>query len=659
MDLFNNSAYSNHIYMTTDDGGLVSFNPQDSSWNSVNSVSGLPSNETKDLFIKGDSVFVLSKGGITILNKDLTLIDFQDFNPIFFGDIDPYCIRLDRNKVILGGEKGVKWFDLNHFGNLIRRVDSVVYNFQVFEILSLDTYYLLGTSRGVFKADSNFEDTTMIDSSGETYSVFVSGNSIWAGGSWGCKEITADTAIFSEGTVRNISNIGGDIYIGTSVGLYEYEGNWHSWHRMYGGDVRGFARVSPLDPIVLVVRGNGIGFVGSSDYIYPPGLASNLVTDLVQTPDGKIYVSHKDTKKLSVFDGNRWGILNRGNSWGFSGGYLFNMESDSEGRIYFGLWYWQQDPILFCWDTQNNAMPQPIDLPIPGTTITGMLVDSNDDLWLGLMRTSEYGGGNWVLKMHRVNEDSLEWTTYSNPEIIWKRTFAEGSEGMYCGNSPSMGGAGIHILHDDGTIEKVIGNLGSSTTSMTADLEGNIWAGLEDKLVYISGENVEKVYPSGRFDGLAVDFQGGIWCYNSGSGLSYLSPEGSSLPQELENLPVFILEDIISPLHFADNNNLFVGTYAGLYEFDLDFNYPDSGKINIYPNPFNCENHHRLNFSARDLGGKNIFIYDIIGDIKGEYEVPPEKNAFSIDIDLSSGLYLYFVTSEGRIIHKGKFVVVR
>jgi len=655
MDLFNNSVYSNHIYMTTDDGGLVSFNPQDSSWNSVNSASGLPSNETKDLFLWGDSIFVLSKGGISIFDEDITLISFQDFNPIFFTDTDPYCIRLNRSKVILGGEGGIQWFDLNYFGNL-GRVEQIEYNFQVFEILSLDTCYLLGTNRGVFKSDSNFKDTTMIDSSGETYSVFVSGSSIWAGGSWGCKEISSDTAVFSGDTVWTIGEIDEDIYIGTRRGLYRYE---NGWQRIHGGDVRGFARISPLDLIVSVVRRNGLKFEGSSDYIYSPGIASNLVTDLVQTPDGKIYVSHKNSRSLSVFDGVRWEILNRGNPWGLSGGYLFNIESDSEGRIYLGLWYWEQVPILYCWDTQNDTMPRPIDLPIPSTTVTGMLVDSNGDLWLGLMNA--LNSNNWVLKMHRVGEDSLEWTTYSNPEIVWKRVFAEGSEGVYCGNSPSIGGAGIHILREN-TVEKIIGNLGSSTISMCSDLEGNIWAGLEDRLVYISGRNVERVYPSSRFEGLTVDFQGGIWCYNSESGLSYLKPEGSSLPEELENLPVCILEDVISPLHFTDNNNLFVGTYAGLYEFDLDFNYPDSGKINVYPNPFNCERHHRLNFSARDLGGKNIFIYDIIGDIKGEYEVPPEKEVFWIErdhLDLTSGLYMYFIVDEGRIIHKGKFVVVR
>ena len=658
MDLFNNSKYSDYLYITTDNGGLVSFNPEDSSWNWVNYFSGLPGNKAKDIFILGDSIFVLSEGGITLLSRELTRINSQDFNPIFFSDTDPNCILLDKNKVILGGESGIQTFDLDRFGNL-NRVEERNYDFEIFEIFPLDTSYLFGTSRGVFRADSNFLDPVLIDSSEEVYSVFVSGNSVWSGGSWGCKEITGDSAIFSEDTVWTIGRIDGDVYIGSKTGLYRYE---EGWQRVHGGDVRGFVKLMPQNRIVSVVRGNGLFFESSDNYIIPPGLASNIITDLTQTPDGKIYVSHKNTRKLSVFDGSRWEVINRRNSWGLPGGSLFNMESDSEGRLYLGFWYWRDDPVLFCWDTQNDTMPRPIELPVSSaTTVTGMLVDSNDDLWVGLYRTSDYGLGNWVLKMHRLNEDSLEWTIYQNPEIIWKRVFAEGSSGVYCGNSPTDGGVGIHIMHDNGMFEEVTGNLGSSTISMCSDLRGNIWAGLEDKLVYITGNSVERTEMPNRFEGLTVDFLGGLWCYSTLEGLSYLNPEGDweSLPQELLDIPSFSIEDVIYPLHFTGDRNLYVCTYNGLYEFDLDFDVSVPVKVKVYPNPFNYEDHDSLFFSADDLGGKNLLIYDIIGNIKGEYEIPLGKSIFSIDIDLSSGLYLFFVTDEGDVIYKGKFAVVR
>jgi len=666
MNLFNNAVYSDKLYMTTENGGLVSFDPEDSSWDWVNSFSGLPSNNAKDLFLRGDSIFVLSKGGLTILDKEFNSISFQNFNPFFFeSDTSPCCIHLYNNRLILGGESGIQWFNLNDFGRLTRVVDNENYGFQVFEILPLDTCYLLGTSKGVYKVDSNFQDTTMIDNSGETYSLFVDGASIWAGGSWGCKEIAGDTAFFSEDTVWNIRKINEEIYIGSKIGLYRYEGDWH---RIHGGDVRGFARISPGNSIISAVRNNGVRFMGSSGYIFSPGLISNLVTDLVQTPDGNIYVSYKHSRRISMFDGVEWKFFNRGNRWDLSGGYLFNMESDSEGRIYFGLWYWQPEPILFCWDTQNDTMPRAIELPVSSNTVTGLLVDENDDLWIGLL----LGEGSCVLRMHRLNEGSFQWTTYSGQGISWKRVFAEGEEGIYCGNSPSIGGAGIHILKENKVVEKVVGNLGSSTTSMTADLQGNIWAGLETGLAYIVGNNVGEIYTSSnsdlisdKVDGLTVDFQGGIWCYNSQNGLSYLNPERNweSLPQELKQIQSFILADVISPLHFTVNKNLFVCTYNGLYEFDINFSHIDSGEVNVYPNPFNYERHARLNFSARELGGKNILIYNVIGDLEGEYVVPSEVEEFSLDfpedIDLSSGLYMYFITENRSVIYKGKFVVVR
>ena len=670
INLFNNVEYSNKLYMTTENGGLVSFYPEDSSWDWVNSFFGLPSNNTKDLFLKGDSIFVLSKGGITILDEELNSISSQNFNSLFFtADTSPCCICLYKNNVILGGGNGVQWFNLNSFGHLSRVVDNENYGFQIFEILPLDTCYLLGTSRGVYKVDSNFQDTLLIDNSGETYSLFVDGTSIWAGGSWGCKEITADTAFFSDDTVWTIRKINEEIYIGSRIGFYRYEAGWQ---RIHGGDIRGFARISPGNNIITAVRNNGVRFEGSSDYIFSPGLISNLVTDLVQTPDGNIYVSYKYSRRISMFDGIEWKSFNRGNIWNFSGGYLFNMECDSEGRIYFGLWYWIEAPIapiLFCWDTRNDTMPGSIELPVASNTITGMLVDENDDLWIGLLLKN---GGSCVLKMHRLGEDSFEWTTYSGEGISWKRVFAEGREGVYCGNSPTDGGAGIHILKENGEVERVVGNLGSSTISMTADLQGNIWAGLETGLAYIVDDNVEEIYTSSnsdlvsdKVDGLTVDFQGGIWCYNSQNGLSYFNPERNweSLPEEMKQIKPFILDDVICPLHFTAEENLFVCTYNGLYEFDINFSNTDSGEVNVYPNPFNYERHTRLNFSANELGGKNILIYDLIGDLKGEYFVPSEQEEFSLDfpedIDLSSGLYMYFITEEGDVIYKGKFVIVR
>ncbi|MEO0293948.1 MAG: T9SS type A sorting domain-containing protein [candidate division WOR-3 bacterium] len=657
--LFNNSAYSDYIYITTDEGGILSFNPEDSSWATINSISGLPSNKTKEIFIRGDSVFVLLNGGIVILNKRLERINFQEINSLFFSDTSIYTIKINKDKVLLGSSRGIQWFNLKDFGALSKKVENKDYGFKVFEILPLDTCFLVGTNRGVYKISSNLNDTLLIKPLGETYSILVSHLGIWAGGSWGCKEILSDTGSFSEYTVRDIKEIDEKIYIGTNGGLYKWSGN--IWEKIYGGDIRGFYKVS--DSLALVVRGEGILFEGTSNFIYPPGISSNLVTDLTQTPDGKIYVVHKFSRSISVFDGKKWKIVNRRNNWNLPGGYLFNIESDSKGRIYLGLWYWfEKDdtshiPVIFCWEPNKDTMPYPILPPLYGRTISGMLIDKNDNLWIGIIRKD----GSYVLRMQRTNENSFDWRIYQDPEVKWKRVFAEGIEGIYCGNSPTDGGAGIHILKEDGRCIKIRGNLGSSTTSMTSDLIGNIWAGLENGLVYIVGESIERSYSTGKIDGLATDYKKGVWCYNSTTGLSYLSPNGSweSLPSELKNLEPFDLKDVISPLHILERNKLFICTYKGLYEFELNLNEKDLYKVDVYPNPFNASINEELHFSARNLGGKEILIYDLTGNKKGSYKVPQGENDFSIIIDLPSGLYIYLVVTNGEVIGRGKFVVVR
>ena len=295
-----------------------------------------------------------------------------------------------------------------------------------------------------------------------------------------------------------------------------------------------------------------------------------------------------------------------------------------------------------------------------------MLVDSNDDLWIGAFTDPIE---DWILRMHRVEgeEDSLEWTIYTDPSFKWVRVFAEGIDAIYGGNSPTSGWAGIHIIYPDGSVSNVKGGLGSSTLSMASDIKGDIWAGLENSLVYISGdEKIEDFNTSNsgllsdNVDGITFDFQGGMWCYHSGEGLSYRDPEDNWF--SYRGFSSVDADDITYPLHFTFDHHLFVGTYEGLYELDIDFNIPrDSLEYpgtNVYPNPFNANEHNYLYFSSGVLDGKTIYIYDVYGKLKEEYRVTGDYLRIE-NVDLTSGLYFYIVKGEEGVLDKGRFVVVR
>jgi hypothetical protein len=662
-DQFTSLEYSDYLYITTDEGGLLSFEPEGNAWKNITIVSGLFSNTTKDISVRNGTIWTLTPGGITLFNRELESINLLEFNPLFFNDTNPNTIVLDSARVILGGETGLQWFQVSDFDDL-SRVDKMDYDFVVFHILPLDTCYLLGTSKGIYKT-YNFTntDTVKIENLNNTYTFSVIGSSIWAGGSWGCKDITADSANFSLHTVWQIAEIDTIVYIATSGGLYKYEGGWVS---LSSGDVRGVCMTDHYDSPVFIVRGEGIAIVDSIDFIRPPGLASNKVCDLTQTPDGTIFISHRDTRRITKFDGEDWEILNRNNEWGIQGGILYNIESDLKGMIYFGSWYWLQVPILFRWNPNEDSLPEPIQLPVTARTIAGMLVDSNDDLWIGAFTDPIE---DWILRMHRVEgeEDSLEWTIYTDPSFKWVRVFAEGIDAIYGGNSPTSGGAGIHIIYPDGSVSNVTGGLGSSTLSMASDIKGDIWAGLENSLVYISGdEKIEDFNTSNsgllsdNVDGITFDFQGGMWCYHSGEGLSYRDPEDNWF--SYRGFSSVDADDITYPLHFTFDHHLFVGTYEGLYELDIDFNIPrDSLEYpgtNVYPNPFNANEHNYLYFSSGVLDGKTIYIYDVYGKLKEEYRVTGDYLRIE-NVDLTSGLYFYIVKGEEGVLDKGRFVVVR
>lgn len=658
-DRFKSLEFSELLYITTDGGGLLSFSPVDSLWKNRTTFSGLFSNNTRDIYIRDDSIWVLSPGGITIYDSALTAINTIDFNPLFFNDTAPNTIVLKDSILILGGETGLQWFKIRDIDN-ITRVDHIEYNFSVFTIFPQDTCYLLGTSNGVYWT-TDFSDTLLIESQSNTYTLNLIDNSIWAGGSWGCKNITDDTAFFSGYTVWQILKIDEKVHIATTGGLYEYNG---IWERIANGDVRGVCKVEDYDSPLFVVRGEGLKTLTSSDYLRAPGLASNKICDLTQTPDGKIYLTHRDTRRISTFNGEKWEVLNRNNEFGFPGGIIFNIESDSKGIIYFGLWYWADAPIIYQWNPEVDSIPQPIELPVNAQTVGGMMVGRNDDLWIGAFLSLS----DWILNMHRVevDEDSLEWTVYSAPSIKWVKVFAEGKEMVYGGNSPTVGGAGIHIFCTDGSVDEVVGGLGSSTLSMSTDIEGDVWAGLEDRLVHISGKEVKEIFHTGnsgllsnKMDGLAFDFQGGMWCYHSGEGLSYRSPTGNWTT--FQGFSYAEEDDGTYPLHFSRDHRLFICTYEGLYEINVDFNIPQStdgyAGTNVYPNPFNAVQNKYLYFSSEDLAGKRIYIYDIYGRLKDEFYV--SEDYLRMEVDLPSGLYFYVVKGEGGVVDKGRFVIVR
>ncbi len=202
---------------------------------------------------------------------------------------------------------------------------------------------------------------------------------------------------------------------------------------------------------------------------------------------------------------------------------------------------------------------------------------------------------------------------------------------------------------------------------MASDQNVNIWAGLENSLVRISGNEVDTVYYSrnsgllsDKVDGISFDFQGGMWCYHSGDGLSYRNPEGNWT--SFRGFSYVNGDDITYPLYFSLDHHLFVGTYEGLYEIDIDFNIPSDSLrypgTNVYPNPFNANENNSLYFSSSNLDGKKIYIYDIYGRLKGEYD--GRGVYLRIDeVDLPSGLYFFVVKGEEGVVDKGRFAVVR
>lgn len=79
--------------------------------------------------------------------------------------------------------------------------------------------------------------------------------------------------------------------------------------------------------------------------------------------------------------------------------------------------------------------------------------------------------------------------------------------------------------------------------------------------------------------------------------------------------------------------------------------------VSVFPNPSNGQvtikyfipQNNKAEFIISDLSGRRLNSYFLLG----------ENNQINIQEDLNSGIYLYYVVSNGRIVKQDKIVVIR
>jgi len=81
-------------------------------------------------------------------------------------------------------------------------------------------------------------------------------------------------------------------------------------------------------------------------------------------------------------------------------------------------------------------------------------------------------------------------------------------------------------------------------------------------------------------------------------------------------------------------------------------------QYSLYPNPANnvlmVENVNNNNSNA------TLIIYSELGDIVAQYALPPSETVVTENItNLAAGFYLYSITSEVKVIQRGKLIIER
>jgi type IX secretion system substrate protein len=94
----------------------------------------------------------------------------------------------------------------------------------------------------------------------------------------------------------------------------------------------------------------------------------------------------------------------------------------------------------------------------------------------------------------------------------------------------------------------------------------------------------------------------------------------------------------------------YVPVIVGIEENETKTNYLSQN----YPNPFDKTT--TINYKLQSLGGE-IIVFDMFGRKIKEYSLTEKEGKVIINENLSSGVYFYSLTQQGKIIETKKFIV--
>jgi signal transduction histidine kinase/ligand-binding sensor domain-containing protein len=273
------------------------------------------------------------------------------------------------------------------------------------------------------------------------------------------------------------------------------------------------------------------------------GLSSESTNDLIQTPDGYIWIA--TYTGLHRFDGNNFTIFSTSNS-NIPSSNVLKMSLDSKATLWIGslhgLAYYQDGKFI---------TPEAL-LPAKDHSIENMLITKNDEIWFS-------SKSNFVF---RYSKDKLEDMTSYFQKSSTVIGMGEGSNGeVYLGTSDSHL---YRFTESKGFEELYFQEKINGVNSIFVDND-KVYIGTPNGLFLLNGDNLEKLpfLQNSTITTISKDKLGDLW-FGTFLGLYRYQKKSNKLDSltESSGLP----NNIIRTILFDEDGNLWGGTYrSGIF----------------------------------------------------------------------------------------------
>ncbi len=664
--------YQGKIWFGSQDGSIDVYNPNTKSIKKISEIfnSDITSKRINNIFISGDTVFVATSFGLSLININ----NYIFFDTYFkFGNLTTNLQINDSYKddlIYIATPNGVaiqKPGTINLSDPQSWNIYTTSSGLPSDSIIKIDKYQgsiIALTKNGLAKKN---DSTWLPLISSLTYqdkvsSFFIQQDSLFI-------NLNNYLYVFINNNLTKISN------------AYLYNNQ-----KIIDVNEKGFYLTSN-NGLMIISRNEEV------NYIFPNGPKANIISDMNVDIKGNLWVaSGNDAAGVGFYKYNsiEWQNYDITTNPEFLSNSFYRVYSAPNGNVYLGNWGYG-----FIEIGNNDSIKV---FNVTNTDLIGIRANPNFLVIAGLNLDSK--NNLWVLNYQSANKKTLSVLT---PDSVWyhfenrANTNSDVHSRLLIDQYDTkwfvatQTGAGLYYFNDNGTLENTnddnYGYISTSSglnsndvLSLALDQRGELWVGTTAGMNVITNPNNAVNGNTNQFrissiftlrqqtiNCIAVDAINRKWV-GTNQGVLVVSSDGTQLIHTLDTKNSPILSDEIKSISIDTQNGIvYVGVDGGITAIYTSTKTPQENftSLNFYPSPFiigDSKNNLTIDGLIRD---SEIKILNISGKLIRHFETLGGKISFWDGRDsngdfVNSGVYLIVAyDKDGNNVHTEKIAVIR